>query len=75
MSGEAATAIIEPAVAVELIACPLCRAQLTFWRSDVPFIDACGFESYHLDCDACGASLGGIVDPADDRLLLSAIAA
>ncbi len=75
MIGEAAKTAVETAEAVELVACPLCRAQLTFWRSGVPSIDACGFESYHLDCDVCGTSLGGVIDPADDTLLLSAIAA
>jgi hypothetical protein len=68
MSGEAANIKAE----AELISCPHCRAQLTFGRSRTPLIDACGFESYHLDCDTCGTPLGGIVDPADDALLLSA---
>jgi hypothetical protein len=44
---------------------------LTFWRSNPPQIDACGFESYRLDCPECGAALAGIIDPADDALLLS----
>jgi hypothetical protein len=37
-------------------------------------IDACGFESHRLICDACAAPLGGITDPADDMLLLSVAA-
>ena len=37
----------------------------------MPRIDACGFESYRLDCRECGATLAGIVDPADDVLVLS----
>jgi hypothetical protein len=34
-------------------------------------MDSCGFESYSLKCDQCGAQLVGIIDPADDQLLLS----
>ncbi|MDR3422375.1 MAG: hypothetical protein P4L80_14235 [Xanthobacteraceae bacterium] len=71
MSSE--TAII--AAEAEFIACPHCRAQLTFCRSRNPFIDACGFESYHLHCHACGTPLGGVIDPADDALLVSPLAA
>jgi hypothetical protein len=69
MSGEAPNTTAE----AQVIACPRCGAQLTFSRSRTPLIDACGFESYRLDCDACGTPLGGVVDPADDTLLLSAI--
>ena len=67
MSGEAANITADtPATA-----CPGCGAQLTFGRSATPLIDACGFESYRLACHACGAALAGIIDPADDALLLS----
>jgi hypothetical protein len=59
----------------EIVACPRCRTALTFRRSATPLIDACGFESYHLACNQCGAVLGGVIDPADDKLLLSQIAA
>jgi hypothetical protein len=48
---------------------------LTFSRSRTPRIDACGFESYTLECVQCGGSLAGIVDPFDDTLLLSEMAA
>ena len=51
--------------------CPNCHARLRFHRSPTPDIDACGFESYRLDCRECGAALAGIIDPADDALLLS----
>lgn len=51
--------------------CPKCRAGLNFRRSQTPAIDACGFESYQLDCRECGATLAGIIDPADDALLLA----
>jgi hypothetical protein len=55
-------------------ACPRCGATLTFSRSDTALIDSCGFESYRLECEQCGAHLAGIVDPADDALLLSQLA-
>jgi hypothetical protein len=42
-----------------------------FYRSDKPHIDECGFESYSLKCRACGSMLAGIIDPADDALLLT----
>jgi hypothetical protein len=57
------------------IACPKCSARFVFCRSGKPFIDACGFESYTLECHECGASLAGIVDPFDETLLISEMAA
>ncbi len=51
--------------------CPRCDAALMFLRSAKPRFDSCGFESYSLDCRACGAELAGIVDPSDDALLLT----
>jgi len=61
--------------ATDVIACPKCTARLTFCRSRTPQIDACGFESYSLECKECGVPFAGIVDPFDDTLLLSEIAA
>ena len=61
--------------ATHAIACPKCAAQLRFCRSHNPRIDACGFESYSLECKECGVPFAGIVDPFDDTLLLSEIAA
>jgi hypothetical protein len=55
----------------QLVACPQCSARLEFRRDAEPQIDACGFESYSFDCQTCGTPLGGIIDPADDALLLS----
>jgi hypothetical protein len=55
----------------EKVACPKCDAELKFYRSDRPHIDECGFESYSLKCRACGSVLVGIIDPADDKLLLT----
>jgi hypothetical protein len=55
----------------EKVACPNCAAALIIQRSDRPQIDECGFESYSLNCRACRSALVGIVDPLDDRLLLT----
>jgi hypothetical protein len=64
-----------PRPGAQAIACPKCKARFGFHRSRQPFIDACGFESYALECRDCGASLTGIVDPLDDTLLISELAA
>ena len=40
-------------------------------RSRTPRVDDCGFESYRLQCKECGAKLVGIIDPSDDKWLLS----
>jgi hypothetical protein len=45
--------------------------EFEFRRTIRPHIDE--FESNDLKCVACSASLHGIVDPADDELLLSGI--
>jgi hypothetical protein len=52
-------------------ACPQCVTQLTFSKSYPSRIDACGFETYSLDCPACAARLECFVDPADEALLFS----
>ena len=57
------------------VACPSCGARFAFCRSEHPVIDACGFESYTFACKECGASLSGIVDPFDDALLITEMAA
>ena len=59
----------------QLITCPKCSARLAFTRSSAADIDECGFEIYRLTCKECSAPLAGVVDPADDTLLLSEIAA
>ena len=56
---------------VEIIECPRCAARLTFNRAPVPPMDSCGFESYSLKCEQCGAELVGIIDPSDNQLLIS----
>jgi hypothetical protein len=55
----------------EMATCPACKADFKFYRSDQPHIDECGFESYSLRCSSCEVPLIGIIDPADDRLLLT----
>src|SRR5262249_4001642 len=55
----------------QIVACPKCDAEFEFSRSIRPHIDECGFESYDLHCVTCSAPLHGIIDPADDKLLLS----
>jgi hypothetical protein len=35
-------------------------------------MDECGFESYRIECKECGTQLAGIVDPADEALLVTA---
>jgi hypothetical protein len=55
----------------EKVACPKCHASLKFYRSDKPHIDECSFESYSFKYRACGSMLAGIIDPADDTLLLT----
>jgi len=53
------------------IACPACNALVMIYRSLTPRIDACGFESYRFECEECSAMLAGIIDPQDDKLLVS----
>ena len=59
----------------QLIGCPRCSARLRLQRSSSPQMDSCGFETYSLECDQCGAQLVGIIDPVDDQLLLSELKA
>ena len=61
----------EEALDPQTVACPKCNAQFVFYRSGAAHIDDFGFESYRLECAQCGAPLSGIIDPADDILLLS----
>jgi hypothetical protein len=55
----------------QIVTCPKCNAGIEFRRRIRPHIDKCGFESYDLKFVSCSASLHGIIDPADDMLLLS----
>ena len=55
---------------VDLIECPRCAIRFTFRREPVPPIDSCGFESYNLNCEQCGAELIGVIDPFDNELLI-----
>jgi len=59
------------AVAHTRTSCPRCCATLQLSRNEHPHIDECGFESYSFECADCGTALIGIVDPADEALLVS----
>jgi hypothetical protein len=52
------------------VKCPNCAKVSTFLTPQ-PHIDTCGFKSYTFICDYCSSSLSGVVDPFDDRLLIS----
>jgi ribosomal protein S27E len=52
------------------VKCPRCNASQIIFNL-TPFIDSCGFEKYSIECKHCGASLVAIVDPADDKLLVT----
>jgi RNase P subunit RPR2 len=56
---------------LEKVACPKCDASLKLHRSNKSRIDECGFQNYSIKCKACGSLLVGIIDPADDTLLLT----
>jgi hypothetical protein len=55
----------------QIVACPKCHANFRFYKSLSPHIDERGFESYSLECMRCDARLLGIIDPADNKLVLS----
>jgi len=55
----------------QAVVCPECSTQFMFSRSAVPRIDECGFETYRVECKECATVLAGIIDPADDALLIS----
>jgi len=55
----------------QLVACPHCNLNFRFHRTITPQIDECGFENHCLEYPRCDAPLRGIIDPADDKLLIS----
>jgi hypothetical protein len=55
----------------QIVSCPKCHADFRFYRSSSSHIDESGFEVYRIECINCAAPLSGIIDPADNRLLLS----
>jgi hypothetical protein len=61
-------------VSLESVNCPTCKVCMLFLRGRDPLFDECGFESYRLNCDGCGARFCVTVDPSDQALLLSQIA-
>jgi hypothetical protein len=52
-------------------ACPGCDAALDYDSQAVAYVDECGFESYRFRCGGCGVIVVGLVDPADQMLLLA----
>lgn len=62
---------LKPERDTSVAACPRCNVFFKFRSGLMPEIDSCGFESYSFKCRECGAHIAGIVDPADDALLLS----
>lgn len=54
-----------------IASCPKCRARLTGFRNCPALIDSCGFETYNIQCNKCEARLVGIVDPLDEKLLVT----
>ena len=54
-----------------VVSCPKCNVSLKLFRSSIPQIDSCGFESYSFRCESCKSSLAGIIDPLDGELLVS----
>ena len=55
----------------QIVVCPKCHAKFRCYRSLSPPINEHGFESYHLECKRCDASILAIIDPADNELVLS----
>jgi hypothetical protein len=53
------------------IECPKCKARSVFHIAKFPRIDSSGFEACSFQCRGCGASIVGIIDPFDNKLLLS----
>ena len=52
-------------------ACPQCVTPLKLSKNHPSRIDACGFETYTVDCSTCLTRLDCFVDPTDDALILS----
>jgi hypothetical protein len=71
--------IVAPADAIpdiasgSIVACPGCDAALEYGGCAKSDVDECGFESYRFRCGTCGAMVVGIVDPADQTLLLTIV--
>ncbi len=68
---EHTAATIDNTWKLRIIDCPKCTKPLVFCRNGTPHMDACGFESYLLDCGRCNGVLVGVVDPYDEGLLVS----
>ena len=51
--------------------CPKCGTRITCFGNRTAQIDSCGFETYNFQCEKCGARLDGIIDPFDEKLLVT----
>jgi hypothetical protein len=58
-------------VSLDSVNCPICKVNMLFLRGQERVFDECGFESYRLKCEGCGAGFSAIFDPSDDTILLS----
>jgi hypothetical protein len=58
---------------VRNVECPQCNTRFQFQRARPSHFDGHGFENYELDCEFCGASLVGIIDPLEGELILSLV--
>jgi hypothetical protein len=54
-----------------VVKCPKCAASTKYFRTPFAHIDTCGFESYSFRCECCGSAIGGVVNPLDDKLMVS----
>ena len=60
----------DPAVVVK---CPKCKALSQSRRTLFAHINSCGFESYSFRCECCGSAIGGVINPLDDKLIVSLV--
>jgi DNA-directed RNA polymerase subunit RPC12/RpoP len=56
-------------VGLDSVDCPKCNFTILFLRGHDAFFDECGFESYSLACDGCGARFFAMVDPSDGAMI------
>ena len=53
------------------VTCPKCKTRSKFFRATIPQIDSCGFESYFFQCESCKSPLAGIIEPIEEKLVVS----
>src|SRR6516164_2172198 len=62
---------IRPYDGAIVVACPKCKRSSIFARGPLPLIDRCGFEFHSFRCEWCASYLAGVIDPIDDKLVIS----